>query len=221
VTKSAHRKAVFPTFLDHDSEFEKDDDEDNYNENNNNYDNDNVRTEKSYRSEAVFTEFMHKLFPGHAIFSKKTSALFIIAVNHDYLKMFGGSTMTHSRTVRFIELVSVVLVSLFVDTVFFGVFYSPASCTQYDTKVNTTIYRCNCHSFYIISHLPSLPPFLLHSLPPCYLPSILLSASLTLPASYPPSSPHVLIFLHFCLHLTLSSFFFLTLLLPSSAVLPI
>jgi hypothetical protein len=138
VTKSAHRKAVFPTFLDNDYVFEKDEDEDFYNDNNNEYDDNNVRTEKSYRSEAVFTEFMHKLFPGHAIFSKKTSALFIIAVNHDYLKMFGGSTMTHSRTVRFIELVSVVLVSLFVDTVFFGVFYSPASCTQYDTKVNTT-----------------------------------------------------------------------------------
>jgi thioredoxin-related protein len=134
VAKSAHRKAVFPTFLDYDYELEKGDDEDYYHDNDNN----NVRTEKSYRSEAVFTEFMHKLFPGHAIFSKKTSALFVIAVNHDYLKMFGGSTMTHSRTVRFIELVSVVLVSLFVDTVFFGVFYSPASCTQYDTKVNTT-----------------------------------------------------------------------------------
>ena len=159
VTKSASRKAVFPTFLDYDYEFEKDDDEEYYNDNNVNYhENDNVRTEKSYRSEAVFTEFMHKLFPGHAIFSKKTSALIIIAVNHDYLKMFGGSTMTHSRTVRFIELVSVVLVSLFVDTVFFGVFYSPASCTQYDTEVNTTVNWFACLHFCSISHPPSHPP---------------------------------------------------------------
>ena len=139
---------------------------------------------------------MHKLFPGHAIFSKKTSALFIIAVNHDYLKMFGGSTMTHSRTVRFIELVSVVLVSLFVDTVFFGVFYSPASCTQYDTKVNTTQYIGVLVITYTLS-----PTF-----PPCYLSS--------LPFTLPPSLPQFIISI-------LSSFLFLILLLPSSAVLPI
>jgi Chromatin assembly factor 1 subunit A len=161
VRKVVHKQTVFPS-VDNEQELNKDDDDeeeyntdnkgdgtdeindtDHHNNNTNSNSNSNSSEKmemfKSYRSEAVFTEFMHKLFPGHAIFSKKTSALFIIAVNHDYLKMFGGSTMTHSRTVRFIELVSVVLVSLFVDTVFFGVFYSPASCTQFDTKVSTTL----------------------------------------------------------------------------------
>ena len=150
VGKSAHKQAVFPSVLD--KEQEKDDDTDDDGEyypenmgygtnemNDKNHCNNNDNTAKPYLSEAVFTEFMHKLFPGHAIFSKKTSALFIIAVNHDYLKMFGGSTLTHSRTVRFIELVSVVLVSLFVDTVFFGVFYSTSSCNQYDTKVKQSM----------------------------------------------------------------------------------
>ena len=149
VGKSAHKQAVFPSVLDTEQDKEEKGDGDDDTEDDGEYytdmmgneihdmqhNNSHYNTRKPYLSEAVFTEFMHKLFPGHAIFSKKTSALFIIAVNHDYLKMFGGSTLTHSRTVRFIELVSVILVSLFVDTVFFGVFYSTTSCNQYDTKV--------------------------------------------------------------------------------------
>ena len=170
VGKSAHKQAVFPSVLDTDQDQDKEDDDteddgeyytdmmgNEINEmqhHNSSYNNSYHNTRKPYLSEAVFTEFMHKLFPGHAIFSKKTSALFIIAVNHDYLKMFGGSTLTHSRTVRFIELVSVILVSLFVDTVFFGVFYSTTSCNQYDTKVKLIV-------------IPSSPSsYSLHSYPP-------------------------------------------------------
>jgi hypothetical protein len=89
---------------------------------------DNLSDGKSYESEAAIIEFLHVLFPGHAIFTKRSHVFDIIAVNHDYFKMFGGSTMTQSRTIRFLELVVLVLVTLFVDTVFFGVFYPANSC---------------------------------------------------------------------------------------------
>jgi hypothetical protein len=89
---------------------------------------DNLSDGKSYESEAAIIEFLHILFPGHAIFTKRYHAFDIIAVNHDYFKMFGGSTMTQSRTIRFLELVVLVLVTLFVDTVFFGVFYPANAC---------------------------------------------------------------------------------------------
>ena len=87
-------------------------------------------------TEASITEFLHRLFPGHAIFTKKTNAMVIIAVNHDYFKMFGGSTMTRTRTIRFLELVTLVLVTLFVDTVFFGVFYPTDLCALNTDKVS-------------------------------------------------------------------------------------
>ena len=91
---------------------------------------------KSYESEAAIIEFLHILFPGRAIFKKRSHALDIIAVNHDYFKMFGGSTMTQSRTIRFLELVVLVLVTLFVDTVFFGIFYPVNTCSNFVNKVS-------------------------------------------------------------------------------------
>ena len=198
VGKSSHKHAVFPSInkkieierqkgdddTEDDGQYHNDTMENEINEmHDSSHSNSNINSRKPYLSEAIFTEFMHKLFPGHAIFSKKTSALFIIAVNHDYLKMFGGSSMTHSRTVRFIELVSVVLVSLFVDTVFFSVFYSTTSCNQYDTKVKLNV---------ITSYPPFLPPphGTLH--PPF------------LPPSYPP--PHCTSYIFFSFNLPPSLF---------------
>ena len=182
VGKSAHKQAVFPSInekveierqkgdddTEDDGQYHNDTLENEINEmhdSSHSHSNSNINSRKPYLSEAIFTEFMHKLFPGHAIFSKKTSALFIIAVNHDYLKTFGGSSMTHSRTVRFIELVSVVLVSLFVDTVFFSVFYSTASCNQYDTKVKLNV-TTSYPPFLPNPHSTSYPPFLPPSYPP-------------------------------------------------------
>jgi hypothetical protein len=92
---------------------------------------------KAYESEAAIIEFLHILFPGHAIFTKLYQVFDIIAVNHDYFKMFGGSTMTQSRTIRFLELVVLVLVTLFVDTVFFGVFYPVNACENNKDQVFT------------------------------------------------------------------------------------
>jgi hypothetical protein len=85
---------------------------------------------------AVVTDFLHKLFPGRSIFKKNMNAINIIFVNHVYLKMFAGSSLKLSRTIRFLDLISLVLVCMFVDTVFFGVFYPVNSpCALISTKV--------------------------------------------------------------------------------------
>ena len=93
-----------------------------------------------YETEAAITEFLHRLFPGNGIFKKRTNSTVILAANHDYFKMFGGSTMTRTRTIRFLELVALVLVTLFVDTLFFGIFYSANTCNKNIDKV-----RIICH----------------------------------------------------------------------------
>ena len=93
-----------------------------------------------YETEAAITEFLHRLFPGNGIFKKRTNATVILAANHDYFKMFGGSTMTRTRTIRFLELVALVLVTLFVDTLFFGIFYPGNTCNKNIDKVRTIQY---------------------------------------------------------------------------------
>ena len=97
------------------------------------------RRSNSHGTEAAVTEFLHRLFPGHGIFRKKSNAVVILASNHDYFKMFGGSTMTRSRTIRFLELVALVLVNLFVDTVFFGIFFPANTCNINTDKVGIFI----------------------------------------------------------------------------------
>lgn len=85
---------------------------------------------------AIVTEFLHKLFPGHSIFSKDMSALRVIFANHIYFKMLAGSSLKVSRSIRFLELVVLVLVSFFVDTVFFGAFYPAKNpCGSFTDKV--------------------------------------------------------------------------------------
>ena len=128
VKKSAEKNAVYPSYaasksqdLKEESDTDTVDDQDD--------------ERKLWSTEASITEFLHRLFPGHAIFTKKTNAMVLIAVNHDYFKMFGGSTMTRTRTIRFLGLVNLVLVTLFVDTLFFGVFYPVDLCDQNNDKV--------------------------------------------------------------------------------------
>ena len=104
--------------------------------------------EKVHVTAAVVTEFLHKLFPGRAIFSKKRNALGIICIHHNYIAMFVGSPLTQTRTMRFLDLVSLVLTSLFADTVFFGVFYpSDATCISYKDKVSSFI----LHAIHVLS----------------------------------------------------------------------
>ena len=128
VKKTADKQAVYPSFAANKSQDLKE-------ESDTDTVDDADEERKNWSTEASITEFLHRLFPGHAIFSKKTNAMVIIAVNHDYFKMFGGSTMTRTRTIRFLGLVTLVLVTLFVDTVFFGVFYPIDVCDLNTDKV--------------------------------------------------------------------------------------
>jgi hypothetical protein len=118
------------------SRYHSDSDSESYSGSDTDIDNEFLSDGKSYEKEAVIVEFLHILFPGRAIFKGKSNFFHTIAVNHDYFKMFGGSTMTRSRTIRFLELVVLVLVTLFVDTVFFGVFYPVNQCSLYTDEVN-------------------------------------------------------------------------------------
>ena len=137
VKKSADKNAVYPSFAANKSQDLKEESDTGTVD-----DADDERYMCS--TEASITEFLHRLFPGHAIFNKETNALVIIAVNHDYFKMFGGSTMTRTRTIRFLELVILVLVTLFVDTTFFRVFYPENTCNLNNDKVR----HCKCKMFY-------------------------------------------------------------------------
>jgi hypothetical protein len=118
--------------------------------------------EDYYVTKAAVTEFLHKLFPGKGIFTKTTSVLGIIAANHDYLRMFGGATRSRSRTIRFLMLVTLVLVSLFVDTVFFGVFFPQNLCNLNTDEVRSrnlllprlsTLGLVRCLHFHYLFHL--------------------------------------------------------------------
>lgn len=111
-------------------------DDDDYDEINKYYNNNNHTSDRSsYRAGSVVIEFMQRLFPGHAIYKNKTNALYVIALNHDYFKMFAGSTMTRCRTIRFLDLVILVLVTIFVDTVFFSVFFPRNACESNNSQV--------------------------------------------------------------------------------------
>ena len=85
---------------------------------------------------AVVTEFLFRLFPGRSIFIKKKNLLGIVSVQHRYLSMFAASTVTQTRTIRFFNLLSLILTSIFADTVFFGIFFpAHSTCTSMTNKV--------------------------------------------------------------------------------------
>ena len=85
---------------------------------------------------AIVTGFLNKLFPGRTIFSSKTNFIGMIFENHQYFKMFGGCSVKKSRTIRFLEVVTLVLTSLFADTLFFGIYYPrESSCISLTTQV--------------------------------------------------------------------------------------
>ena len=89
-----------------------------------------------FKTAAMVTEFAHNLFPSGSIFSKKRNIFETISVHHDYFAMFAGSTLNQSRTIRFLHLVAIILTSMFVDTVFFGIYFpGNSTCTSMDNKV--------------------------------------------------------------------------------------
>ena len=83
----------------------------------------------------VVAEFLHNLFPGQSIFTKKRNAFDIISANHDYSRMFAPS-LIRSRTVRFIRSTTYLLVCVFIDTIFYSLYYpSNSICNQMVDKV--------------------------------------------------------------------------------------
>ena len=152
VKKSADKNTVYPSFVHDNDNRTHDMDVDSDTDTVDDYADD----QNTCSTEASITEFLHRLFPGHAIFTRKTNALVIIASNHDYFKMFGGSTMTRTRTIRFLGLVKLVLVTLFVDTLFFGVFYPTDVCNLNTDKVKmcqrTTVCHTALHQLHVVLH---------------------------------------------------------------------
>lgn len=116
-----------------------------------------TQSDRQIASTAIITEFLQKLFPGHSIFSGRNDALRVITSNHDYFKMFIGSDVTKSRTIRFLDVVTVILSCIFADTIFFGIFFpSDTDCTATSDEVGTfdLILHCQLHPpkfyFYIL-----------------------------------------------------------------------
>lgn len=103
--------------------------------------------------QAVITDFLDKLFQGRSIFASKNNVIAIIVTYHEYFKMLGGSRLTKTRVIRFIEVVSMVLARIFAATVFFSVFFPQNSeCTVYEEEVSGKydhIGFCVCESVYI------------------------------------------------------------------------
>ena len=96
---------------------------------------------RQFTSTVIVEQFLHKLFPGRSIFTKKRNVLEIISVYHDYFSMVGGSTLNQSRTIRFLLLVSSVLSSIFTDTIFFGIYFpGDSKCTAMISQVNKAIF---------------------------------------------------------------------------------
>ena len=93
--------------------------------------------EKQNAMTAVVTEFLHKIFPGRSIFDKAMSAPKMILLNHIYFKMFAGSSLKVSRSIRLLQLMIQVFACFFLDTLFFGIFYPKQSeCDSFDDKVS-------------------------------------------------------------------------------------
>lgn len=89
-------------------------------------------------SAAIVTEFFHKLFPGRSIFKKKGNIFQIILVNHDYFNMFTETTLRESRTIRFLGLISIILGTIFADTVIFSIYFpSDSTCISMTDKVRS------------------------------------------------------------------------------------
>jgi hypothetical protein len=90
----------------------------------------------SSASTAIVTEFFHKLFPGRSIFQKEGNILQISLVYHDYFNMLTGTTLRQSRTLRLLNLVCIIFVNIFTESIFFGIYFpSNSPCTSMTNKV--------------------------------------------------------------------------------------
>lgn len=109
----------------------------NGNHNNNNEEHDINEEDRTIATRAALTGFLHNLFPGRSIFPGNRNVLQVISVYHDYFRMFAGSELTKTRTIRFLSVVCVVLPTIFTDTVFFGIYFPAVSlCQTYTDEVS-------------------------------------------------------------------------------------
>lgn len=116
--------------------------------------NSNPESEESHTTRAAITEYMHKLFPGRSIFVGKRNLLNIILLNHDYFRMFAGSNLRKSRTIRFLGLLCVILPCIFTDTVFFGVYFpSNFVCAANLDQVRVALFCCSTATSFKLSML--------------------------------------------------------------------
>lgn len=93
--------------------------------------------EKRQATSAVVEEFLHKVFSGRSIFKKDWNAWRIIYANHMYFNSIGTPAVRSSRIIRFLGLLSQIMILLLLDTIFFGVFYPiSAPCTFTTDKVS-------------------------------------------------------------------------------------
>ena len=94
--------------------------------------------EKRQATSAVVEEFLHKVFSGRSIFKKDWNAWRIIYANHIYFNTIGTPAVRSSRIIRFLGLLSQIMILLLLDTIFFGVFYPiSAPCTFTTDKVSS------------------------------------------------------------------------------------
>jgi hypothetical protein len=83
-----------------------------------------IEERKLHSNMALVMQFLYEVFPGNSIFPKsKGNSFRVIFAMHDYTRYLSSSPMVKTRTIRFLELVIILLVGLFIDTLFFGVFY--------------------------------------------------------------------------------------------------
>ena len=96
--------------------------------------------DKRLATSAVVEEFLHKVFSGRSIFKKDWNAWRIICANHMYFNSIGTPTVRSSRVIRFLGLMSQIMIILLLDTLFFGIFYPRAApCTLTTDKVMSSM----------------------------------------------------------------------------------
>ena len=104
---------------------------------------DEAKLAEKFRTTAIVTEFMFKLFPGRSMFTKKKNLWGIVGVQHKYLSMFAAFTVNQTRTIQFFNVLSFLLTQIFAATVFFGIFYPAHSDCDFMTDQVNQIRRCS------------------------------------------------------------------------------
>lgn len=105
----------------------------------------------------IVVDFVNGVIPSRNLFQEKKGNFFnSIVRNHDYFRALSGSAMNLPRYIRFLGFVIIVLSEIFVDTLFFGVFYpsdgtcnvytTQSTCTALASKISSTETQCTWNS---------------------------------------------------------------------------